>query len=325
MGKIRTWWDKFVSDKTIGLESNESYKHWFTQLSNYCIDMFTWKGLLDSIPQKEIEKVLLIQSGVGGLIRADYEGCPDFLSGGYFFLEGTESGVTPYEDVFTHFAYGTSKLIGGTDRVNTENCVVCYNNPLKTSLFTMIHRYATLLAHAEVTACVDLINSRMTDAFVAYSDTQAKSIRKYKDAVRLGKTEVLVTEDIDQIIMNGDGVPSLLESQRQHLADDALKAWELQNEILRSFFRDIGKRFSKDKKERLVEAEVVADDEMILLNVNLMLHSRQDFCERVNKYMGLSFEVELNRKEENEREAMENIRTGKTSESERDSSVGNSI
>lgn len=322
MAKIRKWWEQFTNKDSewLSLNTEDSVNYWMELLGNYCIDLFEWEGLPDSIPQKEIEKVLILGSGVGAVIMGKFTS--NVISGNYWFLAGSESGVTPYDDIYTHFTYGTPRLIGGMRRQNTEKCVVCYNNPLKTSLYPMIRRYAILLANAEVTACVGLINARMSDAIVAFSDSQARTIKRYKDAIRRGATEVIVTDDIMEQIIGNDGVPSLLANQREHLPEDVLKAWEAQNEILRSFFRDIGKRFSKDKKERLVEAEVTADDEMLLMNLNLMEDCRKDFCERVEKNMGMKWSVKLKSKEETEDEALFNLRHRTASKREADTTVG---
>jgi hypothetical protein len=50
---------------------------------------------------------------------------------------------------------------------------------------------------------------------------------------------------------------------------------------------------NQDKKERLVAAEVGANDEQVQATRNIALNARQQAAERINKLYGLSVEVDF--------------------------------
>lgn len=316
MRKKDFWWSKYTNnDIEYSLTLTPSVEYWFNKLSEYCLSMFDWTGLPESIPQREIEKVLMLYSGTGAVVKASFTSTT--ISGSYWFVQGSESGVTPYPDYFKNFTYGRAGLLSHTYKQNTKSCIVVWNNSMKTSLFDFILRYAILLSNTEITSNVNLINARMTDSFIAPSRVIADSLKKYKEAVREGKTEVILTDELNNLIARPDNVPSQLVSERQHLSHDSLESWELRNEILRSFFQSIGRRFAKEKKERMSVDEVLLDDDSLLINVDDMEYCRKDFCHRVNNILGWNMDVKYSGKimmEDEVNEKMDDSRDGSAGE-----------
>ena len=70
---------------------------------------------------------------------------------------------------------------------------------------------------------------------------------------------------------------------------------DARNELLRMFYADIGVRFTKDKKERMIESEVSSDNQMLLFNISDMLHQREKASEEINKLFGLNTSVKLSK------------------------------
>ena len=63
---------------------------------------------------------------------------------------------------------------------------------------------------------------------------------------------------------------------------------DARNELLRMFYNDIGVRFTKDKKERMIESEVSSDNQMLLFNISDMLHQWEKASAEINKLFNLN-------------------------------------
>lgn len=70
---------------------------------------------------------------------------------------------------------------------------------------------------------------------------------------------------------------------------------DARNELLRMFYADIGVRFTKDKKERMIESEVSSDNQMLLFNISDMLHQREKASAEINALFGLNTSVRLSK------------------------------
>ena len=70
---------------------------------------------------------------------------------------------------------------------------------------------------------------------------------------------------------------------------------DARNELLRMFYNDIGVRFTKDKKERMIESEVSSDNQMLLFNISDMLHQREKASAEINKLFNLNTSVTLSK------------------------------
>ena len=62
---------------------------------------------------------------------------------------------------------------------------------------------------------------------------------------------------------------------------------------LRMFFNEIGVRYNRDKKERMIESEVENDEQMLLLNINDMLKQRKKACDEINMIFNRNISVKL--------------------------------
>ena len=65
-----------------------------------------------------------------------------------------------------------------------------------------------------------------------------------------------------------------------------------------------------DKRERLVDDEVNANNEQIEASIEVMLASRQQACEEINKMFDLNISVELRNQEKPELEDVEEMKEG---------------
>lgn len=270
---------KSIIEKIIGKEQKEMsladiYVDNVNLLFEKCVRIFKWNEVPKNLPQREIEKYI-ISLGFCGFVND--RNC------GYMVSNGGMSAPTQYDDVFKKFTYARPTAKGGTVTIG-KDCVIIRNTSMMNSLSGLIRRTASQLAHADITLRAALVNYRANDVLVADDDSSAESIKAYYDSLYEGNLKAIVDENVISSIKN-------LSSSRSYA--DLLKLTDVKNEIMRSFFAEIGIRQKSDKRERLVTEEVDSDSMMLLFNIHDMLEQRQIACEEINKIFGLNMSVEL--------------------------------
>lgn len=254
---LDTYIEKFGSPQKAEeqvLELPASFAYWKNTLFEKCIRIFEWTGL--PFPQKELEMRTLFYG---------FSGYVDDALIGRMSATVSMSGPTEYWDEFTHGTYAAPTARGGTFRIGIEGCII-NNTSLRNSIMPMIDRYASLLAHAEISLKVALINMRKVETFAAENEDVAESIRKYQADIYRGKDAVIIDDSMIEAVKN------LSERASTSEVKDCIDAI---GDLLRRFYQEIGVRYTRDKRERMVEAEVQNDDQMLLLNVSDMLKQRQ--------------------------------------------------
>jgi hypothetical protein len=259
------------------LEIDESFNFWTNILFEKCVRIFDWSGL--PFPQKEIETRLLYYG---------YCGIVDDALKGIMCATGSLSGNTQYLDEFTTFIYSAPTAQGGNKTIDFD-CVIIDNTTLRNSLYPLIERYASLLSHAEITLKSALINIRMSNTFSADNTSTVESIKAARKKIYTGDTDVI----LDESILNVNGVVNLTPSKSSDTSVN--NAIDARNEILRAFFSEIGVRYNKDKKERMIESEIEQDTQVLLLNISDMEKQRKKACEKINKMFGLNVSCELSK------------------------------
>lgn len=270
---------KTIIEKIIESEQKEMtladiYVDTVNLLFEKCVRIFKWNGLPEILPQREIEKYL-ISLGFCGFVRD--KNC------GLMVSNGGLSVPAQYSDVFKKFTYARPTARGGTVTIGKE-CVIIRNTSMMNSLSGLIRRTASQLAHADITLRAALVNYRANEVLSADDDATAESINAYYSSLYEGNLKAIV----DSGLING--VKNLSSSKSYA---DLLKLTDVKNEIMRSFFAEIGIRQKSDKRERLVTEEVESDSMMLLFNIHDMLEQRQIACEEINKIFGLNMSVEL--------------------------------
>ena len=228
-----------------------SYKYWCDMLFEKCIRIFNWSGL--TFPQKEIEIRLMLDGYCGFLKDSKL---------GLMVASGGMSGVTQYFDEFTTFTWSAPTVTENKSRTIGKDCIVINNTQLRNSLYPMIMRYASLLSHADISLKVALVNLRETNTFASNDQNTAENIRQYHEKAYKGELDCIIDESLVENVKN------LAEKTNNTNIMDCL---DLRNELLRSFFAEIGIQTNKDKKERMIESEVNSNQQMLLFNISDML------------------------------------------------------
>lgn len=247
---------------------------WVEQLFERVMRLFVWENTGDVEP-KEIEQILLL-NGVCG-VTDKYKGVLSVFNG-YLCGEPTQ-----YYDEYKAFSvhspvYSNILEIG-------KSVVLIDNTAIRNSVYPLIVRYATMLAHTELTLVGVMVNLRECGSIpVAGTNTELESLKAYRKSLFNG--EILPIKDpafsAVKFVETNSGakvnIKDIIET-RQNLLD--------------SFYNDIGVKTGYSKKGNMIQEEVEANDSMLLLNISDMLDSRKKGAERVNAMYGTNWSVKL--------------------------------
>ena len=254
---------------------DSSIKYWCNMLFEKIARIFVWNGLPDDIPQREIETRLIL-NGFCGVVRDGKKGI--------MIASGGMSGTTQYADIFTKFTYSAPTAQGGT-KVIGKDCVIINNSALRNPLYPLVYRYAFLLSHADISLKCALVNARYTDLFSTDDQQTAESVRAVRNKIYDGDYDCIVDSSIIGALQNMANTDNTSTTLKQIM--------ETRTDLLRGFYNDIGIKFIKDKKERMITDEVSDDNQMLLFNISDMLHQREKACKEINNVFGLGVAVKL--------------------------------
>lgn len=251
------------------------YEYWLEQLFERVMRIFVWEGTAD-IPAKEIEQRLLISGTCG--IAIPKSTIKKELTAFY----GKFSGIGKYYDekplYIVHCPVYTDTYEVGKD------IVVLDNNSLRNSTYELVHHYAILLAHTDVTLTMAMINSRSMGMPVAESEKQKQSINRYFNNLFKGIYGAVTNPDLD-------GITTITLGSTAN--ESIVNIQQTKEKILKSFYSDIGVRSAFEKRSNAVESEVEADTALLLLNLSDMLACRQRGAEAVNAMFGTNWSVKI--------------------------------
>ena len=161
------------------------------------------------------------------------------------------------------------------------------NNTLMNPLYDLIHHYAILLAHTEVTFIHTAVNARYANgAPVVKNEIQKRSFKRFIGRIFNGQYEPF--EDLGDMGVEYAGA-------HLNTAEHVVDLWDARQKILSDFMQDIGVKSGLAKRSNTVEDEANADTPALLINLNDMLNERKEGFDRVNRHYGTSWSCELNK------------------------------
>lgn len=261
--------------------NNMTFTDYFYRLMLLSKSVFEWKNLPNGIDEKWIEKYLFSEGKC--VFYKD-------KTKGFMVMKCNPYGEYNYYDEPTQLApfgtnYGKNEILQ-----NYENAVLIRNNDEMIPTSPTIQLYAWRLS--ELSRTIDLnVNALKTPLIIKCSDKQKLTLQNvYKQwdgfnpvifgdkALELDKFNVLKTD--------APIVFDKLQLQKHAVWNEAMTFIGLNNA-------------NQDKKERLVDDEVQANNEQIRMSAEVMLKSRQLACKQINEMFELHISVEM-RKPENE-------------------------
>lgn len=253
---------------------------YFTRCLMKLVRLFKWEGL--PFPSHELE----IRAILGGYAGVVYD-----KNVGMMTAWGGMSVPTQYEDYFKKFSYAAPTAKGGSKVIGKE-AVILRNTPLAYSASTWLLRYAQLYAHTDISLTMALVNSRYQDILKTTDSTKSETLKEWYKGLYDGAMLALIDDSPLSELGETNGAISALDLTKSGEVDFT-RYTELENELTRSFYREIGIRWNKDKKANLVSGEVEQDNMLLEFNITDMLTSREEFCEEYKKVFGSNISVSL--------------------------------
>ena len=253
---------------------NAFYKYWRELLFERIMRLFVWENTGDVQP-KEIEQRLLLQ-GHCGITKLESDNQLTAMYGHFY-------GVTKYNDEWTNYTV-RCPIYSGTREIG-KDIVVINNNSLRNPAYHLVHHYAIILAHTEVTLVNCLVNARDAGGIpVVSTEKQKQSVAEYQGKIFNGQYGTVT--DIGNL-----GIEYLGSDRKT--GQDLMDIIETREKIIKSFYSDIGVRSAFEKRNNTVMAEVEADTSLLLLNLSDMLHYREKGAEDVNKMFSTNWTVHI--------------------------------
>ena len=277
----------------------DGYYYWFWKLFNFCLTMFEYKNLPESLPAREIESNLLM---TGHCVL--FPDMADIVTA-CTSLYGFDRYYNPTNAIFANVKMRSKNLNIG------ENCEIIYNSSLKdnvlyiksdSSMMSFIKRYSRMLADVESSMDIYMVNSRLTSFPVASSDSVMQNLKLFFKKLKRGERGIISDDSIIQQFRSVD-----ISRASVH---DGVNDWLVaRDKILEMFFRDIGVKFYNPKKAQVSEDELQVNNQMLVISLDDMLKERQRGIERVNNLFATNISVDIAEPFKVKEEVMEDEKT----------------
>lgn len=257
-----------------GMTFSVGYEYWKEILIERAMRLFVWKNT-GEVPAKEIELALMLNGTAG--VTKKYKNELSVFNGQLC------GNPTRYYDEYEQYSV-YSPVYAEILNVN-KDIVVISNNTCRNSIYMLAHRYAMLLAHTEVTLADTLINERQGGSVpVAGRENEKTAYEEYRNNLCNGKVGAIY----DPAFLNMD-FKEINNKTNSNIKD----LMEVRENLLQSYYSDLGVKTSREKKGNMIEEEVNANDSMLLLNLNDMLEQRKIGAEKVNAMFGTNWTVDI--------------------------------
>lgn len=247
--------------------------------------MFEYKNLPETIPQREIEliiqfcrvaiftkredKLFVFYGGLGGQPNEYYQPTQAIVSNPYLRF----SSVLNLDDYIKEDA----------------NAVIVWNDSAHMGMYPLFSLYAELLAECDLSIKYALVNKRFMNILTADDDNTKDSIKTMFENVENGTGYgIVVTKQFmtDSSIGNVD--------MGGHTQMDLKDINETKQYILGSFYNDVGLNANFNmKRESINESEADLNEDALLPLVDDMLNCRKIGVKAINELFGTKIEVEL--------------------------------
>lgn len=216
---------------------------------------------------------------------------------GYVAVVNTDKfGVIPQGcglkgyDVFyapTHAVIANPLLSGILEpRIGTQ-CELLKLQPDFSGILDLVGHYAEQMALASQSVSVNLLNSKLSYVFTAKTKALAESLKKMYDQIASGEPAVV----IDSRLKNAADGEETWKAFEQNVGGNYIVTNLLADlrKIEAMFDTEIGiPNANTDKRERLIQDEVNANNIETYSKCAMWLENLQDACKRVNDMFGLS-------------------------------------
>ena len=236
--------------------------------------LFKWENLPNGLDEKWIERYLFTEGAC--LFYKD----PTY---GFMVAKMDETGALNYYDEPTSVRpYATNYIYEGEELINNENCIIIRNNDEMLPTAPTIQLYSYDLTNIKRTIDVNII-AQKTPVIVKCSDKKKLSL-KQAIAQRNDNEPVIYADknldlnDIEVLDLKPPVVFPQLQIQKHAVWNEVMTFLGINNANM-------------DKRERLVDDEVQANNEQVKASEDIFLKARQEACKRINEMFGLNIKV----------------------------------
>lgn len=274
MAKIKKYCES-ITPKYNYLDKETNVADYVRYSINRALAMFRYEGLPDTIPQVELEKLLIMN---GFAIWAKINGELYAFNGGL----GGEPDVYGMPTLAT--VANPALNFSGNFTIN-EDCVVMRNDAMMMGLLPLFNRYCTLINENDITMLLADVNKRAQFIISATDDNTADSATLFLKKLFNGEQGVIT----DNAIMKG------LEVNPATTANIALMDLvEYQQYLRAGLYNEIGLNSNFNmKREKLTATEVEMNSGNLYPLVDDMLNSRRVALEKINAMFGTEITVDF--------------------------------
>lgn len=254
--------------------NNRILTDYFYRLMLISKSLFEWSNLPNGLDEKWIERYLFTEGAC--LFFKD----PTL---GYMVTKYGDNGKLNYYDEPTKVRpYATDFTYDGPQLENNENCVIIRNNDDMIPTVGTIQLYAYKLTNIDRTIDTNIIAQKMP-MIIKCSDKQKLSLKQVINQKNDNEPVIYGDKNLDQSEIDVLKTDTPIVFDKLQIQKHAV--W---NECMTFLGID---NANMDKRERLVDDEVQANNEQVKACEDVMLKARKRACEDINKMFGLNITV----------------------------------
>lgn len=287
--------------RNLTMEYERFYINFLTEVA---CNRFKWDGLPDEIDERFLE-TQLFHTGVvlywheskkydkDVVTRCGQMGPLNIYDRPTFYQAIAGTGEFQLNENLVEWDYGMEK--------GDNDCIPIWANYMRTAEIANVVSWANQLAEIDVTIRIATKNARQS-RLVSVGDSQRLSAQNIMKQIDEGVPVIYGTEEMSQVTDNIQTID--LESHPQKLVNLLVARSKIWNNIMT--FMGV-KNSNQEKKERLVEAEVSANDEQTDLVRQMHLNARQQAADLISKRFDLKVTVDYRTTENLEIDPGQNI------------------
>lgn len=234
----------------------------------------------------------------------DISGMPETWDKNYvyerIFLDGklcitdTAIGVLPLKcgvtgiNVFDHptTCVIANVVLGNLERTIGEDCALVHLQYNYGNVWTILRRYSTLLAMADCSLAVNLINSPTTHIYGAENKAEAESFKKMFDEASMGRPAVFISSKLAQRLSDS----FLVNKAKENFIGEEIE--NVKQRILNNYLTEIGVTNSNtEKRERLISQEVESNEQEVECSSKNWTETIQEGFDVANRLYGLNLHI----------------------------------
>lgn len=255
---------------------------YFKYMQAKTCEMFEWKNLPKTIPQRELELILQI-CRFAIFAKAPLK---DKAGEGLFVFYGGLAGMPneyyqPTQAIVSNPYLRFSKVLNLDDYIKDDgNAVLGWNDGMHIGLFSLHNRYASLLAETDLTLKYQLINMRFNNILTADDDTTKASLEEMYKSVAEGTGFGIIVTKLFMQQTNVDKIELRSQAHQMQLKDTI----ETKQYLMGSWYNELGLNANYNmKREAINESEADMNEDTLLPFIDNMLKQRKLIAEQLNE------------------------------------------